>query len=140
MSDLSLTGSCLCGSVSYEISGTSKFFFHCHCSRCRKSTGTGHASNIIMNPDSVHWIAGESLLSQFKVPDAERYRSVFCTKCGSPMPRIAPDNSIAVIPAGTLDNEPGIRPQARIMSGSRADWSCDSSELPAFEVYPPPPE
>ena len=140
MSDLNLTGSCLCGSIRYEISGTSKFFFHCHCSRCRKSTGTGHASNIIMNPDSVRWIAGEPFLSQFKVPDAERYRSVFCNKCGSPMPRIAPDNSIAVIPAGTLDNEPGIRPQARIMSGSRADWSCDSSELPAFEVYPPPPE
>jgi len=137
MSDLNLTGSCLCGSVAYEISGTSKFFFHCHCSRCRKSSGTGHASNIIMQPDSVRWISGEDLLNQFKVPDAERYRSVFCSNCGSPMPRVAADNSMAVIPAGTLDKDPGMGPQARIMNGSRAEWSCDSNELPTFSGYPP---
>lgn len=140
MSELNLTGSCLCGSVSYEITGTSKFFFHCHCSRCRKATATGHASNIIMQPESVNWTAGEDLLKTYKVPDAERFMTVFCSNCGSLMPRVAPNNSIAVVPAGTLDNDPGIRPQARIMSGSRAEWSCDGTELPIFEEYPPPAE
>ncbi len=42
--------------------------------------------------------------------------------------------------SGTLDNDPGIRPQARIMDGSRAEWSCDNSELPVFDTYPPTPE
>ena len=140
MSDLNLSGSCLCGSVAYEITGTSRYFFHCHCSRCRKATATGHASNIIMNPESVKWTAGENLLSSYKVPEAERFTTTFCSNCGSLMPRIAPDNSIAVVPAGTLDNDPGIRPQARIMDGSRAEWSCDTSELPVFDTYPPPAE
>ncbi len=138
MSELNLSGSCLCGSVAYEITGTSKFFFHCHCSRCRKATGTGHASNIIMQPDSVTWTIGENLLKTYKVPEAKRFMTTFCSNCGSPMPRIVPDNSIAVIPAGTLDDDPGVSPQARIMSGSRAEWSCDSSKLPTFEQYPPP--
>jgi len=137
MSDLNLSGSCLCGSVAYEIKGTSKFFFHCHCSRCRKATGTGHASNIIMQPESVTWTAGENLLKSYKVPEAKRFMTTFCTNCGSLMPRLAPDNSIAVVPAGTLDCDPDIRPQARIMSGSRAAWSCDGSKLQDFDTYPP---
>jgi hypothetical protein len=56
------------------------------------------------------------------------------------MPRVAPDNSIAVVPAGSLDVDPGVRPQARIMAGSRADWSCDASELAEFDIYPPAPD
>ena len=93
-----------------------------------------------MIPESVTWTAGEDLLSSYKVPEAKRFTTTFCSNCGSLMPRIAPDNSIAVVPAGTLDNDPGIRPQARIMHGSRAEWSCDTSELPVFDTYPPPAE
>ena len=137
MSKLNLTGSCLCGSVSYEISGESMHFYHCHCQRCRKATGTGHASNIIMQPSSVTWTAGEQHLTHYKVPDAKRFATVFCSLCGSLMPRVAPDNSIAVIPAGTLDTDPGIKPHARIFQDSRADWSCEAEALPAHQTYPP---
>jgi hypothetical protein len=137
MSELQLSGSCLCGSISYEISGESMHFYHCHCRRCRKATGTGHASNIIMRPSSAAWTAGEQLLSYYKVSAAKRFATVFCSSCGSLMPRIAPDNSVAVIPAGTLDVDPGIKPDARIFQEFRSDWSCDSGDLPAHETYPP---
>ena len=137
MSDLNLSGSCLCGSVAYEITGTLMAFYHCHCSRCRKSSGTGHASNIILHPDAVQWTAGENLLKRYKVPEAKRFAAVFCSHCGSAMPRIAPDMSVAVVPAGSLDDDPGVSPEARIMSGSRAAWSCDDSVLPCFDTYPP---
>ena len=137
MSDIHLSGSCLCGSVAYEIRGELRQFTHCHCERCRKATGTGHATNIIMTPASVEWTAGESLLSHYKLPEAERFATVFCRECGSLMPRIAPDNSIAVIPAGTLDKDPGIRPERRIFQDSRADWSCPAEDLPAFDQYQP---
>jgi hypothetical protein len=140
MSDLNLSGSCLCGSVAYEITGSSRAFYHCHCSRCRKASGTGHASNVLLQPETVRWIAGENLLKSYKVPEAKRFRNVFCGNCGSPMPRVAPDLSFAAIPAGSLDVDPGLRPQARIMGGSRTAWSCDGSELPAFDEYPPAAE
>ena len=136
MSQSTLSGSCLCGSVRYEISGNPRAFYHCHCQRCRKTTGTGHASNIILKPDAAKWLSGEELLETFKVPDAKRFRTVFCSNCGSPLPRIAPDLSLAVIPAGSLDESPAIDPTARIFWESRAAWSCDASEIPVWPEYP----
>lgn len=136
MNSLNLSGSCLCGGVSYEISGDTGQFWHCHCMRCRKASGTGHASNILLKPEAVTWTAGEELLRSYKVPDAKRFATVFCSVCGSRMPRVAQDLSIAVVPAGTLDKDPGIRPQARIFQDSRTDWSCDDTELPCFDTYP----
>jgi len=136
MSEIHLVGSCLCGSVAYEIHGESMHFNHCHCRRCRKATGTGHATNIIMKPSIVNWTSGEHLLSHYKVPDAKRFATTFCSSCGSLLPRVAPDNSIAVIPAGTLDKDPGIEPERRIFAGSSAAWSCAMDDLPAFEKYP----
>jgi len=136
MSEINLSGSCLCGSVQYEIAGTDGRLWHCHCRRCRKATGTGHASNVLLKPDSVKWIAGEDLLNVYKVPDAKRFAAVFCGVCGSLMPRVAPDMSIAVVPAGTLDNDPGLRPEARIFQDSKAPWSCDDTEVPQYDTYP----
>ena len=89
-----------------------------------------------MKPETVDWIAGKELLKTFKVPDAKRFATVFCGVCGSLMPRIAPDLSIAVIPAGTLDSDPGLRPQGRIFQDSKAPWSCDNSDLACHETYP----
>lgn len=139
MSSEKYSGSCICGSVKYEISGQFRFFFYCHCQRCRKSTGTGHASNVILNPDAAEWTAGENAIGSFKVPDAERFRTVFCKNCGGPLPRWAPDLSIAVIPTGTLDSNPDISPTAHIFWGSRDDWSCDSTKLPTWDEYPESP-
>lgn len=137
MSELNLSGSCLCGSVAYEISGDLLQFNHCHCERCRKASGTGHATNIIMKPSSVQWTAGENLLKRYKVPEAKRFAAVFCTHCGSLMPRVAPDESVAVVPAGSLDADPGIRPERHIFQKSRADWSCEANDLPGFDAYEP---
>ena len=136
MSTNDFKGSCICGAVRYEISGEALNFFHCHCGRCRKSSGTGHASNIIVRPDSATWTSGEELIGSFKVPDAERFRTVFCTVCGSPLPRVAPSMKLAVIPAGSLDSEPPIAPTAHIMRDSRADWSCDAADVPGWPNYP----
>jgi len=136
MSDIHLSGSCLCGSVAYEIDGEMLYFNHCHCERCRKATGTGHATNIIMKPSAARWTAGEDLLRHYKVPEAERFATSFCSECGSLMPRIAPDLSFALVPAGTLDKDPGVTPERRIFQDSRASWSCKADDLPAFEQYP----
>ena len=131
-----ISGSCICGSISYVIIGKPLKFFHCYCSRCRKSSGTGHASNIIFKPDTATWVEGEDLLSSFKVPNADRFRTVFCTKCGSPMPRIASNLSIAVIPAGSLDSEPPLSPTDRIFCASKTDWSCHHDDIPSWPEYP----
>lgn len=135
MSAAVFQGSCLCGSVHYEISGSPRVFNHCYCSRCRKSSGTGHASNIIIKLDKAAWPAGKELLGSYKVPDAERFSTSFCSQCGSPLPRVREDQGFAVIPAGSLDSESPIQPTDRIMWDSRADWSCDDREIPTWSKY-----
>lgn len=135
--DLDLKGSCLCGAISYHITGKGKMFNHCHCQRCRKATGTGHASNLIFKFDSAEWLSGEELLKSYKVPEAERYITVFCSNCGSSMPRINREQGFVVLPAGTLDNEPQMQPLARIFQDSRAEWSCQGDDVACFETYPP---
>ena len=130
------SGSCICGAVRYEITGEPRAFFHCHCSRCRKSSGTGHASNVIVRPEKVTWHSGEELLNSWRVPEAERFRTVFCRRCGSPLPRVAPDFRYATIPAGSLDGDPGVAPVAHIMFDSKTAWSCPAGELPAWPEYP----
>ena len=137
MTDITLAGSCLCGTVAYELAGDARRFYHCHCERCRKCTGGAHASNIIARLRSITWTAGEKYLKRYNVPEAERFAVVFCSECGSPLPRVSLDGKLVVVPAGSLDHEPAIAPQARIFQSSRANWSCRGGDVPGHDAYPP---
>ena len=136
MSEVSLSGSCLCEGVRYRVSGDSLGFLLCHCSRCRKASGTAHGSNILLKSDGVDWLSGEDSLGYYKVPDAKRYHTRFCTQCGSPVPRFHENLKLAVIPAGSLDEEPAVSPDAHIFWESRAGWSCQNPDLKRFAEYP----
>jgi len=135
MSTSSLSGSCLCGAVHYTATGEAQRFYHCHCKRCRKASGTGHATNLFLS-GTLDWESGENQLTSYKPPEAERFTNTFCRICGSRMPRFIEKMDMVFIPAGSLDEEPGLAPQARIFTGSRADWSCEGTELPGFNEYP----
>lgn len=135
MSISMMKGSCLCGRIRYTVEGEAQRFYHCHCSRCRKASGTGHASNLFAR-GTLRWEAGEELLTHFRLPEAERFGTSFCSVCGSRMPRFMEARGLAFIPAGSLDTEPDIGPQARIFTGSRSTWSCTAATLPEFSGYP----
>ncbi len=130
-----LNGSCLCGEVTYELEGPVLAFYHCHCQRCRKQSGGGHASNLRVDTQQVNWLSGQDKLRSYRVPDAFRFRNDFCGTCGSPMPRYFEETGFTLVPAGSLDCEPPVQPEARIFAGSRASWSCEDG-LPTFEEYP----
>ena len=135
MNTSSLSGSCLCGAVRYTATGEAQRFYHCHCKRCRKASGTGHASNLFL-AGRLDWDSGEDQLISFKLPEAERFTNTFCRICGSRMPRFIEKLDMVFIPAGSLDEEPDWAPKARIFTGSRADWSCEGTEVPGFNEYP----
>jgi hypothetical protein len=119
------------------VSGEPQAFFHCHCSRCRKATGTGHASNLFFQPGVLQWLAGEEQVRAYKVPEAKRFTNTFCAVCGSRLPRRANDSDAVMIPAGSLDEEAPIKPQARIFTASRASWSCGGDAIPVHQERPP---
>lgn len=134
MDEQTLSGSCLCGAVRYTAQGNIERFYHCHCKRCRKATGTGHATNLFLKGTLV-WDQGEERIGFFKLPEAARFSNTFCRQCGARLPRVVPELNAVMIPAGSLDDDPGCKPQARIFLGSRAKWSCDEAPLPGFEEY-----
>ena len=129
------SGSCLCGKVQYLIEGAPIGFYHCHCSRCRKLSRTGHATNIRIDTNKIIWKSGKALIKSYKVPEAERFRNDFCESCGSPLPRYFNEAGFVVVTAGTLDHELDIKPDARIFHASRAEWSCCDDVLPKFDRY-----
>lgn len=137
MTQIIFTGGCLCGSVQYEIHGDPQRFYHCHCKRCRKATGTGHASNMLIKPGTLKWIKGEALIKCYKVPEAKRFTNCFCSNCGGRLPRYVKETDMIVIPAGSLDSDPIIKPQARIFWDSRAHWSCGGDGVPVHAEYAP---
>lgn len=130
------TGSCLCGKVKYEITGNLGIFQYCHCSRCRKFTGSAHAANLLVKPEQFKWLAGEVSVGRFEHPDARHFATSFCKKCGSSLPWLGKSGKAVVVPAGTLDDDPQIRPFQNIYWGSRADWYVEASELVKYEELP----
>ena len=135
MENQKLSGSCLCGVVQYKVTGTPVRFYHCHCERCRKATGTGHATNIMIKADKVEWLKGEESVLRYKVPEAERFTNTFCQICGSRLPRFDDILGMVILPAGSLDQEISINPEARIFWESRAKWSCGGDGLPVYSEY-----
>lgn len=137
MDKLDCSGSCLCGAIRYHVTGKVVRFTLCHCGRCRKASGSEHTSNIMLAEAQVEWKCGEDLLRRYKVPEAEHYLSTFCGHCGSPLPRCIPEIGMIAIPAGSLDENPGISPQADIFWDSRAKWLEPGTERTKYEAYPP---
>ena len=136
MDDEVLVGGCLCGKVSYEVRGPFPRFYHCHCSRCRRATGSAHASNLFAEPEQFRWTRGEELLKRYDVPSAASFANTFCTNCGAPMPHLTRSGAAIVIPAGSLNSEPLIGPQAHIFFESRSGWDCSNSDLPHYSELP----
>ena len=133
----SFKGSCLCGAVSYQFHGPEYVFQYCHCSRCRKFTGSAHATNIIVAPDQFEWLSGADQVGRFEHPEAKHFATCFCRQCGSSLPWEAQSGGAVVIPAGTLDEDPEIRPSQNIFWKDRVAWREAVESLPHYDELQP---
>ncbi len=122
MTNVAITGSCLCGAVRYELTQEPVWAHSCHCSRCRKAGGAAFASNLFVPIDGLRYTRGEKHLRSYKVPEAERFTHVFCEICGSPLPFRNEGRGLTGIPMGSLDDDPGLSPRAQIFVESKAPW------------------
>ena len=127
---MTITGSCLCGEVRYQLTEEPVWAVHCHCSRCRKTSGTAFASNLFVPFDALHYTQGENRLRSYKPPDAERFTHVFCELCGSTLPFASATHGVVGVPMGSLDDDPCYTPRAHIFVESRAPWFEISDRLP----------
>ena len=125
-----ITGSCLCGEVRYELTQTPVWSHHCHCSRCRKTSGGAYATNSFVPLDAFRYLQGETHLRSYKPPQAERFTHVFCNLCGSTLPFRNEARGLVGVPMGSLDDDPGLTPRAHIFVESKAPWFSITDALP----------
>ncbi len=130
-----VTGSCLCGAVRFEVSGAFDGFFLCHCSRCRKDTGSAHAANLFSSAGTIAWLSGQDHVRTYRVAGT-RHEKSFCSACGSALPRAQTGEGFVVVPAGSLDSEIAIRPDAHILFASRASWDEHLEDVPTLDGLP----
>ncbi|WP_444943574.1 GFA family protein [Microbulbifer sp. ZKSA006] len=129
------TGSCLCGTVCYEIDGDFEGFFLCHCGYCRKDTGSAHAATLFSSTAKLKWLAGSEASKIFKLAGTRHSKS-FCRECGSALPLEDKELGHLAVPAGGLDSPIAIKPNAHIFMASKAEWDQDLNEIPQVATFP----
>ena len=131
------SGGCLCGAVRYESSMAPVFAAHCHCNDCRKSSGTGHCSHLVL-PASALTVTGEVRFYDAPADTGNIVSRGFCPTCGS---AIYSKNSAMpdmVYPrASSLDDLEVFQPQMVVYAKRAASWDKLDSSLPHFEEMPP---
>jgi len=128
-----ITGQCLCGKISYQITAQPLGAGNCHCGNCRRTSGAAFSSWAYFEKSK---FALNGQLTQYKSSDwAERG---FCPQCGSQI--ICYDSRLpdcVAITVGSLDNPNDIVPQIDAWTSSRLNWLHLSRELPDFPEDPP---
>ena len=125
-------GSCLCGTVRYEVRGELGTTVYCHCSRCRKANGTAYATNAPVAEKDFAVVAGAEMLKEFFNAATGTHR-VFCANCGSPIvSRRDALPGVVRLRLGTLDTPlPRTHwPEMHVYSGSKAEWDEIRDDLP----------
>jgi len=124
-----LEGRCLCGQITYEIDGEVGPIDLCHCSYCRRASGSAFAANASIAAAAFTLRSGAAVLKEYESTPG-KFRS-FCSNCGSPiyarMPA-APD--LLRIRMGTLTGDPLSRPRGHFDVGSKAPWFTITDDLP----------
>jgi hypothetical protein len=120
VTDLPLTGGCLCGGVRYELTSPPLGAGYCHCTRCQRRTGTAASAQGKIAPGSLRVTAGEELLRSHDPPDG--FSKVFCSACGSALWSRRDDGAVASVRLGAFDRDPGIRPAYRQYVAYAAPW------------------
>ena len=129
-----LQGSCLCGAIRYEVSGAIGPLVYCHCSMCRKASGSSFATNAPVDAAGFRFTAGEDRLGRYESSPGE-FRC-FCTRCGSQLVKTYAKTSEVRIRMGTLEGDPGIGPIGHVMVGSKAPWTRLADGLPQADDVP----
>lgn len=136
MMDKEIGGSCLCGRVRFVVHGPFERFRFCYCSRCRKVTGSAHASVLFTSAENIRWLSGEDAVKRFELETTKYFARAFCSECGSALPWISRRDGSIVIPAGALDDDPEVRPQHRIFCADEAEWCRDVASIPRCDGTP----
>lgn len=138
MSHLPLSGGCLCGGVRYEVTAPLVSASYCHCTRCRRRTGTAASAQARVARGSLRVVQGHELVREWTPPDAG-WPKCFCSACGGALWSRSPaDDGVLSVRLGTFDADPGIRPQFRQFVAYAVAWEpIPDDGLPRYQEQKP---
>ncbi|WP_449397233.1 GFA family protein [Devosia riboflavina] len=128
-------GSCLCGKVTFKVTGELPKASACHCTKCRKVTGHFEAG-VDIAKDLVA-ISGESHVTWYF--SSEKVRRGFCSTCGSPMFFDPPAADWIGLMLGAFDGPTKTKISEHIFVSNKGDYYdiCDS--VPQYNKVPTRP-
>ena len=134
---MTVRGGCLCGGVRYELTTPFRRANFCHCSRCRKHSGAAASAQGRVAREGFTLLSGAELVETFR-PEGGMAKA-FCRVCGSSLfGGTWPDGPEVSIRLGTLDDDPGIRPQYHSFAADVPPWDrLPDDGLPRYDGPPP---
>ncbi len=129
----SLTGKCLCERIQYEVADEFRYAMNCHCSQCRRTTGSAYKPLAGIKRDKLSLSKGENLILRY---GSDAGHDAHCGTCGSLLYSVVRDGHYVHVAMGTLVDQPTIRPEMHIFVGSKAPWFDITDGLPQFEGFP----
>ena len=130
--DRSLAGKCLCGAVHYAVADEFVYAANCHCSNCRRTTGSAFKPFAGIGRNRLRIIKGEDNLMIVGEANAN---DTHCSLCGSLLYSVVRDGAFVHVAMGTLVDDPGIRPRAHIFVGSKAPWFTITDDLAQYQEH-----
>ncbi|MBT1065086.1 GFA family protein [Bowmanella sp. Y26] len=120
-SGICATGSCNCGAVAFAVKVPLHSVFICHCSICRKSTGSGGIAVTIVPKQALHFIGNTEQIKKWEKPNHD-WLTQFCNSCGSPLPGKNDENTY-YIPVSLLDSGyENLEVKHHLFVDSKANW------------------
>ena len=133
---MTVTGSCLCGGVRFELTEAPTDAGYCHCTRCQRRTGGGSSAQARIDGRTFRLVAGEELVHFWKPPDG--FAKCFCRECGAHLFSRNDDGTQMSIRLAAFDADPGVRPQWRAFTKYAAAWEpIPDDGLPHFPEAKP---
>ena len=131
-----LTGGCLCGRHRYTIMATPKYVYYCHCSMCRKASGSIVGAWLTVASESFLLDPSEVPLSVF--PSSERFERHFCSVCGSHILfcRRGSQPEYVEVCHGSLDAPEECPPQNHIWTSAQLPFVSLDTHLPSWSTEP----
>jgi hypothetical protein len=115
------------------VDGPFAYALNCHCSQCRRVTGSAFKPLAGVARERLRLTQGEGALL---VMGTAENNNTHCARCGSLLFSVVRDGSFVHVAMGTLEGDPGIRPTAHIFAGSKAEWFTITDGLPQFDEFP----
>ncbi|MGY4197437.1 hypothetical protein ACVIM9_006778 [Bradyrhizobium sp. USDA 4520] len=127
-----LTGECFCRDVRYEVADAFAYALNCHCSNCRRTTGSAFKPFAGIARDKFTVVSGAD---ELLIYGDELTHDAHCGRCGSLLYSQVRGGAYVHVAMGTLLDAPAIRPTAHIFVGSKAPWYAISDDLPQYQEH-----